>query len=306
MKRLDLVVAGLGAALLVGVATNAAPALPAAGSDNRPIPQGSPWHLGVYDPSGDFTADTTPTIEHLFLPWEDVDLSSLRLADQYALAHKRALLITIEPWSWDQAKRAPVATLRAGIADGTYDGNIEAICRMVGTLTSPVTIRWGQEMEDTSGRFSWADWQPAEYIAAYRRVVDTCRPLAPHARFMWSPKGDSTLAAYYPGDKYVDDIGLSVFGLQKYDNDTFGHDRTFAEILKPSYDQVLQFNKPIYVAELGYSGDQDYVDRWARTVLKNDPQFPRLVAAVYFDDKDVVAWPGYGVPDWRVKENVVP
>jgi beta-mannanase len=276
-------------------------------TDNRPIPYPGSWGFGAYDPGGDFSNDPTPVIEHLFLPWEDIDLSTLPAADSYARQRGRVLLITIEPWSWDQKKRVPVAVLQAGMASGKYDGNIQAVCGAIGKLQAPVTIRWAQEMEDTIGRFTWADWPPAEYIKAYQHVVDLCRPLAPKARYMWSPKGLDNLDKYYPGDAYVDDIGLSVFGLQKYDNDHFGHDRTFAEILKPGYLLVLKFKKPIYVAELGYVGDANYVSNWAHTVLKPDPQFGELVAVVYFDDKEVWPWLGnYGLPDWKVKENIVP
>src|SRR3954468_9935564 len=58
--------------------------------------------FGSYDPYGDFTNDKTASIEELFLPWEDVDLSTLPLADAYALQRGRSLLITIEPWTWSK------------------------------------------------------------------------------------------------------------------------------------------------------------------------------------------------------------
>ena len=42
-------------------------------------------------------------------------------------------------------------------------------------------------------------------------------------------------------------------------------------------------------------------------MLPRDPNFPNLVAIVYCDDKDVVAWPlDLGVPNWRVMENTTP
>ena len=75
----------------------------------------------------------------------------------------------------------------------------------------------------------------------------------------------------------------------------------FAEILAPGYQLAEKFGKPIMVAELGYEGDQDYVTRWAETVAKPDPQFPKLSAIVYFNDREVYAWPdNYGFPNWRV------
>lgn len=269
-------------------------------------PQGSAPDFGAYDPYGAFSNDKTVKIEHLFLPWEDVDLASLPAADSYAAARARTILITIEPWTWSQQWRVTPTGLRDGILSGKYDPNLDAICRIAGGMKTPVTIRFAHEMEDKRGRFSWANWNPADYIAAYKHVVDRCRTLAPHAAFMWSPKGDDGLAAYYPGDSYVDVIGLSVFGLQKFDRDKYGRDRTFSELLKPGYDRVVQFNKPIVVAELGYSGSKDYVAAWDAEVRQPLPAFPKLTAVVYFNDKEVYPWPdNYGLPDWRIRQNII-
>jgi endoglucanase len=257
--------------------------------------------LGVYDPHGDFKDYTAVKIEHLFMPWRDVDLSALYTADAYAVARGRALLITIEPWSWSAEARQTPDQLKEAVLEGRDDETIRSISKVISELKSPVTIRWGQEMEDTSGRFTWSGWKPADYIPAYRRFCDLNRSIAPKAKCMWSPKGNSNLADYYPGDRYVDSIGLSVFGFQKYDKGEFGRDRIFGEVLKSSYDLVAGFGKPVVVAELGYDGDESYVANWAEAVTKPDARFPQLKAVVYFDDKEGHAWPGnYGLPDWRV------
>jgi beta-mannanase len=280
-------------------------AVPAPG-DNRPISSPGSLPLGVYDPHGDFSSDSSVKIEHLFMPWEDVDLSTLNTADAYARERGRTLLITVEPWTWSQEKRITPEALLKGMLAGTYDGNIAAICGAAGKLKAPTTIRWAQEMEDNKGRFPWAAWGPKDYQTSYRKFVGECKAVTNNLKFMWSPKGLATLQSYYPGDEVVDSIGLSVFGLQKFDRDNFGHDRTFAEILKPSYDLAAKFGKPIYVAELGYVGDSDYVRNWATSVLQPYPQFPRLVGVVYFNDKEVWPWPkDYGLPNWRVTSNVV-
>ena len=279
----------------------------AVAEDNRPIVYPDSVAFGAYDPHGDFTDDRKPRIEGLFLPWQDVDLTTLREADDYARQRNRTLLITVEPWTWSKTERISPPALLKGILSGAYDGNIAAICKIVGGFKTPTTIRWAQEMEDPRLRFSWQTWTGPEYIAAYRHFVDHCRASAPEAKFMWSPKGLPGLERYYPGDAYVDSIGLSVFGLEPYDRNTFGHDRSFAEALKTGYGLVTKFNKPICVAELGYVGKIDYVHDWVENTLKPDPEFPKLDCVVYFDDKEVAPWPpNYGLPNWRVTSNVLP
>ena len=261
---------------------------------------------GVYDPDGDFAADEQVVIEHLFLPWEDVYLPSLNDADAYALARNRALLVTLEPWTWSRSERNTAQYLRRGIENGTYDANMTAVCQVLGTLQSPVTLRFAHEMDDESGQFIWAGWEPETYISAYRHMIDVCRQSAPNISVMWSPLGDEGMEKYYPGDEYADLIGLSVFGLQAWDQAKYDHDRTFDEIFGPRYDRAAAFGKPVVVAELGYVGKQDYVTMWDNSVRLEKAEYPSLVGVVYFNQPEVYPWPeGFGMPDWRVKNQVL-
>jgi beta-mannanase len=295
----------LAASIPRGVPTNEQ-AETGAFTDKRPIIGQDSVTFGAYDPHSDFRDDPNSKIEHLFLPWEDVDLSSLAVADDYAQKRGRKLFITVEPWSWSVDWRSMPDELLNGILAGRYDGNMAAVCSAAATLKSDVTIRWAQEMDEPDSRFTWAHWEPTEYAAAYRRMVTVCRDHNKSAKYMWSPKGVPGLAAFYPGDDVVDIVGLSVFGLQQYDKDHFGTERTFAQSLAAGYRQVERFKKPIVVAELGYEGDTAYVRNWAENAAKKYPEFPQLTAVVYFNDKEVYPWPRpYGLPNWRVVREVV-
>ena len=269
------------------------------------IPPGT-MPYGAFDPAGDYANETIPVIEHLFLPWEDVSLVSLVEADAYALERNRALLITIEPWTWTVDERNTPEFLRNGILNGYYDGNMRAICQIIADMQSPVTVRWGHEMERDEGQFIWAGWEPEDYITAYRRMIDICRAEAPNINVIWSPAGDANMGPYYPGDDYADLIGISIFGLQAWESDILGHERTFEEILDQTYARAEIYGKPVVVAELGYVGTQAYVDTWENSVRQPRPDKPLLSGVVYFNQKEVYPWPdGYGLPDWRLSERVL-
>lgn len=263
--------------------------------------------FGVYDPDGSFADSTEVTIEHLFLPWEDVFLPTLIDADTYALERGRSVLVTIEPWTWNRSERNTPRRLLSGVQSGEYDIYMRSICSVLNLFEAPVTVRWAQEMEDRSGQFIWANWQPQElYIGAFQRMVDVCREEAPDINYMWSPLGYEYLDEYYPGDDYVDIIGLSVFGLQPWEEDILGAAQSFVDILGPRYERVVGFDKPIVVAELGYSGDAAYVAKWDSEVRLDYPQFPELEAVVYFHQKEVYPWPdGYGYPNWKFEHRVI-
>jgi len=262
--------------------------------------------FGAYDPGGDFRNERDFLIEHVFLPWEDVDIRSLFDADRYARDRNRALLITLEPWTWSRSARISPQMLRQGILEGDYDDTMAVICDALATLESPLTLRWGHEMENDDGQFIWAGWAPEDYIAAYRRITDIARDRIPGINLMWSPLGHDGMEAYYPGDDHVDLTGLSIFGLQAWDQAKYGRDRSFADIFGPRYDRAVGFGKPIVVAELAYSGDAAYVARWDRDVRSMAETFPALVGVVYFNFAEVYDWPdGFGRPDWRIGERVI-
>lgn len=262
--------------------------------------------FGVYDPHGGFSSDDDVQIEHLFLQWEDVFLPSLSDADTYALERGRSVLVTIEPWTWTTDERNTPEILIAGIANGEYDENMRAICGVLSDFESPVTIRWAQEMEDKSGQFIWADWDPQTYVDAYKRIVDVCREVTDKFDYMWSPLGYEELVKYFPGKEYADVVGLSVFGLQAWEIDILGKERSFRDIFEPRYLRALVFDLPIVVAELGYVGSEGYVAKWNNEVRQDLEDFPELQAVIYFNQHEVHPWPDdYGLPDWQFPVNTL-
>ncbi len=262
---------------------------------------------GAYDPEGDYTDDLSLEIEHVFLPWEDVALGSLQDADVYALERKRALLITIEPWTWTRDERNTAEFLRRGIKEGYYDSNMRSICKVIGSLQSPVSVRWGHEMETEDGQFIWSAWKPDDYISSFKRMIDICRNEAPNINVVWSPIGQENAKDYYPGDDYVDLVGVSVFGYEAWEKAIIGHARTYTELLTERYNNVKDLGKPIVVAELGFYGTAAYVDSWEAEVSVVRPDMPQLVGAVYFDQPEVYPWPdGFPQPDWRLANRVTP
>lgn len=262
--------------------------------------------FGVYDPPGDFQSDTDVQIEHLFLPWEDVYLPSLLDADRYALERNRAMLLTIEPWTWNRSERNTPQRLNAGIQSGEYDHYMRDICEVLDQMDSPITIRFAQEMDDYTSQFIWSGWKPENYISAFQRMIGICREAAPRINVMWSPLGYENMASYYPGDEYVDLIGLSVFGFQQWEQDIVGRALTFEDIFAPRYERAAQFNKPIVVPELAYRGNAEYIQQWENDIRQRNPRFPNLVGVVYFNQREVYPWPdNYGLPDWRIQERTL-
>lgn len=90
--------------------------------------------------------------------------------------------------------------------------------------------------------------------------------------------------AYYPGDKYVDWIGLNVFANLK--NPYIGQNTMLRELMSKTYEQMLRNHpqKPIMVSEFGrtpgYNQPTWLIDAYRS--IKND--FPPIKAAIYHDN----------------------
>ncbi|MEU9979269.1 glycosyl hydrolase [Streptomyces sp. NPDC051014] len=111
--------------------------------------------------------------------------------------------------SWE-----PRGTTMNAIAQGHSDAYIRKFALAVRRLNLPVVIDFADEMNGF-----WEDWGPkhataAQYVAAYRRVHDDFTDLGV-ANVIWTwapnivnPAPDVALSPYYPGDGYVDWLGM--------------------------------------------------------------------------------------------------
>jgi beta-mannanase len=178
------------------------------------------------------------------------------------------------------------------------------VCGAVAAFPGKQWIRWGHEMEDPSDRYPWACNDPAGYVAAYRYFVETCGKIAREARFIWSPKGEKQLAAYYPGDAHVDMVGVAVWGLERWDHNHHGRPRSFADTFAEKYRRVAKFGKPVIIAELGIAGGNEYRSAWLSEITRSSmthASFPLLTSIVYFNDQEPHFGPqGFGSPDWSL------
>lgn len=114
--------------------------------------------------------------------------------------------------SWHGTKLAPVA-------GGARDSVIEAAAKRLAAYRKPMLLRWAWEMNG-----DWFEWggpnngrDPGLYVTAFRRIHRIFRANgADNVAFVWSPNWNSSpntsanaMGKYYPGDAYVDWVGVS-------------------------------------------------------------------------------------------------
>ena len=262
-----------------------------------PLPlRGSAVDIGIYDPHGQFSSEPGIAIEHIFIDWNMKPERTLQ-GLQSAQVNKRDLMVTLEPFPRPGQN---AGTFIRDLLAGDYDSLLNAHCKILSQASGRVFLRFAHEMDLRNGRYAWSGMPPRSYVAVYRHAIDLCRNFAPNVISVWSPGGDVRLADYYPGHDVVNMVGLSLFGLQPWEEISYGRSRRFAEALDEKYRRVSAYGKPITLAEFGVCGTPLYRAQWlADAVGPGSKQFPLLQSIIYFNDREPYRWPEAGVPQVR-------
>lgn len=175
----------------------------------------------------------------------------------------------------------PILTL-ARIAKGDFDVFLKQWAKDAKAYGHPLMVEFGPEVNG-----DWQPWNatysggqkdgPTRFINAYRHIIDLFRSQGVqnitwvyHVTIPSSPdKPWNSYTSYYPGDAYIDWIGLSVYGALTT-QDTW---QSFTEKMNKAYPQLVKDfpNKPIAIAELGVVDSPDKGDKakWLTDALES-------------------------------------
>jgi hypothetical protein len=134
-------------------------------------------------------------------------------------------------WSVPLIPARTTGNEKATLADagkGLYNAHYKAVAQKLAQFRpkdSVIYVRTGWEFN--GGWFAWTvhGGKGDDFIAAFRQFVTTFRSVSPRFRFDWCPAwGDQVwsdrkpvpLAQFYPGDEYVDVIGLDIYDEKQY------------------------------------------------------------------------------------------
>jgi hypothetical protein len=247
---------------------------------------------------------TAPEVFDVFEAWSRDRPLDRTVADAVAARGAR-LSITWEPWDVDVDRpRQPRYSL-ATIIGGEHDAYIDMFARSVADYGRPVTIRLMHEMNG-----NWYPWstgvngnRDGEFVSAWQHVHGRFAALGvTNVEWMWAPNavytGAQQLAPLYPGDAYVDFVGVS--------NYNWGDDRrdgwdtvwtTFGGLFDLSFAELRSITaKPIWVTETASSNRGGDKAEWLAAMLAEVAARPDIAGVIWFDHVDKAR----GV-DWRIE-----
>lgn len=255
------------------------------------------------------TLKTTFPLIHIYTAWgSKVDEQFPELQVKTILEMGSLPVITWEPWLTDfdgdkiQGLR-PVDKRDVGgmadVAKGKYDGYLKTWARSAAKIDQPIFLRLGHEMNDPY-RYPWGPQNNSakDFVAAWQHVHNLFKKEgATKVIWVWSPHpAYGFFDAFYPGNKYVDYVGIGVLNYGTVAN--WSKWWSFAEIFGKHYNELAVFNKPMMLTEFGSLTVGGKREQWFAEALNKLPQEYPLVKSVLFfhfsDDKtttqQVINW----------------
>ncbi|WP_426227798.1 glycoside hydrolase family 26 protein [Pseudarthrobacter sp. DSP2-3-2b1] len=124
-------------------------------------------------------------------------------------------LLTWEPWIAGAGVTQPAYAL-ARITAGDFDPYISQWAAALASWGKPVMLRFAHEMN--GDWYPWAEAvngnSPGDYVQAWRHVHALVSAAgATNVNWVWAPNGGGSVenSALYPGDAYVDTVGLDAY-----------------------------------------------------------------------------------------------
>ena len=213
-----------------------------------------------------------------------------------AAAWQRGMLplVTFEPIVPNSVVGQPKMS---DIAGGSWDSFFTAWATAARDQHQPIALRFAQEMN--GNWYSWSDGRfgnaPGDFVAAWRHIHDLFAEAgADNVLWVWSVNRvdnlpDKTLARVYPGDSYVDWVGISGYLRNLPDGATPDFDFTFKATLAEL--KRVAPSKYVMLTEVGAGTTESNRVAWIHSFFQSLLDHPEIIGFSWFNDfKDSGDW----------------
>ncbi|MBD8506706.1 endoglucanase [Hoyosella sp. G463] len=213
-------------------------------------------------------------------------------------------VVTWEPWHWlGEGEHDNAAFSLRSIADGLHDDYLYSWADQLAAWGSTVYLRFAHEANGT-----WYPWSVEQgtsahtYVAAWRHIHDLFASKgASNVKWIWSPNvsfpGSSPIADLYPGDRFVDVIGLDGYNWGTTHPWTRWIDPT--SLFGPTLDELRAIapGKPIVITEVGSAEAGGSKPEWIRELIALLDEEESVAAFIWFDHDKEADWRFSSTPE---------
>lgn len=227
-----------------------------------------------------------------FVHWGNENEFPTEIAS-HAAKNKSTLVIFWEAMDYNQSAPADPRFSYDRILAGDWNTYIDSFAQSVKAYGQTVILVPFEEMNS-----DWYPWSgningntPAKHIAAYRYLRSRFTGIT-NVRFGWTVNNDSvpdtsqnTIANYYPGNDYVDYIGVDGFNF----DDPW---QTYHQIFDTALNQLSAYHKPLIIFSMA-SAQGSQKAAWIKDALTEIDRNRNITGWIWFNEnkeKDWTVW----------------
>ncbi len=220
-------------------------------------------------------------------------------------------MITWEPWMNDFMQADSIPDIQGNrrvfqrILEGEFDGYIDRFAQDLKSFQAPIFLRFAHEFDNPA--YPWSETggnSPADFKQAWRYVHDRFMALgAFNVIWVWNPFTYENVKTYFPGEAYVDWIGVTLLNYGTLNQDGAWYE--FEALYEP-FEEAFKIlpDIPVMLGEFGsldLGGDREL---WLEDALKHSAsEYREIKAWVFFHskwDRNIPAGVEYERPylDW--------
>jgi Glycosyl hydrolase family 26 len=204
-------------------------------------------------------------------------------------------VLTWNPWDYKKGIDQPAYSLRR-IIRGRFDRYIRRFARSARAWGRPLFLRFAAEMNG-----DWLPWsegvngnRQGQYVKAWRHVHRIfTRVDASNVAWVWSPNaiytGSTPLPRLYPGDAYVDWLGVDGYNWGTVRPSTTW--RSFRQVFRPTLTSLRRLSRrPIMLSEVASTEVGGDKARWITNFFRGLERNRDVLAFVWFNHRKETNW----------------
>lgn len=234
--------------------------------------------LALFDRNDPGKNSLMPNVAHYTVIWKNTALVQHNNLLQEAIDHNNNVLITVETWLKGEAASDNVLLFTLG---GGFDKQINALATLAASTSHQVYVRWDPDMEVPVYQYPWQFQSPGLYIRAFNYVAAKLKLRAPRVKIVWGPSGYPGDTEYWPGNKYVDYVSVTLGSAAENSTDKYPHTANIAEMLRLKLHRLRFINKAVLIIgsktitpanfNIGYLNRQSaYIARYSDIIYSNN------------------------------------
>jgi len=154
------------------------------------------------------------------------------------------VLITVETWLKGINYKNNVLT---EVIHGRFDKQIKELAIGVAKSRHQVFIRWNPDMEVPTNVYPWQFKSPEDYINSFHYFSNKIKMYAPNAQIIWGPSGYPGDTEYWPGNKNVDYVSITLGSRSELGTNFYPQDSSTSDMLKHKLHRLRFIDKPILI-----------------------------------------------------------